>query len=308
MKRILLLAFNNENDDNCLLKAIDNNKQIDAVSALRQQDSLFIKGLRRLSFKYNIGIGFWLGKWKYNINQYDLCICIASKYSTNILKWISKKNEDVRLINYYWDKIEVLKYPIKKDLMYESWSFDKENSIEYDMYFNPQFYADDLKLPNQKIKYDISFVAADRGGEWKERTKLVKDIHSQLIDTHLNLFFYYVCSDTFNRTDYMYDKKMSETNFLKVVSSSKAILDIVDPQHSWNTLRPLLALTNGKKLITNNSGVKKEKYYNKENIFIIGEEDIRKIGEFISSPFVPLSEEVKKYYEVSSWMNRFLNH
>lgn len=305
-RKILLISFDTEDNDNCLMKAIDDNFQIDVVCAFKKIHIIF-RIFRRLSFFLNIGVGFWLENWKYSLHKYDLCICIASKYSENILKWIHKKNSRLRLINYFWDKVEVLKYPIKSGLLYENWSFDEENALEYGMRFNPQFYADNLKLPSETIKYDISFVAADREGEWRERTVLVKKIYNQLENKNLRLFFYYVCTDKTNRTSYMYDKRISEMDFLKSISSSIAVLDIVDPEHSWNTLRPLLALTNGKKLITNNKNVKKEKYYLEDDIFIIGEDDVSKIAEFIHKPFVPLNKEIKEYYEVKSWINRFIN-
>ena len=86
------------------------------------------------------------------------------------------------------------------------------------------------------------------------------------------------------------------------------VVDIVEKEIQWQTLRPLLALTNKKKLITNNVGIRNEKYYSPDNIFILGEDDSEKLKDFVNSDFVSIDPNDLNYYNASSWLSRFYSN
>ena len=89
------------------------------------------------------------------------------------------------------------------------------------------------------------------------------------------------------------------------MAQGRVILDVVEQGAEWMTLRPLLALSNHKKVITNNHYIKKEKYYSRDNIFILGEDSDRTLKEFITSPFKEINESTLAYYSCREWVKRF---
>lgn len=58
--KVLLLASYSMKNENCLMEAIDKSENIDFNCALLDH-SLVFRTLRRICFKFNLGIGIWLG-------------------------------------------------------------------------------------------------------------------------------------------------------------------------------------------------------------------------------------------------------
>lgn len=306
-KRILLLSYNNDNDKNHLMDAVNESQSVEARCVFPFVN-LFLRIIRKIMITYKIpGMGIWLGKWKKHLEEYPMIIVIASQYTPTILHWIHKKYPKIRLINYYWDKIEIARYPIEYSSHFENWSFDKMDSQKYGFRYNPQYYSSKLKLQDERVEYDISFVGADRGGMWTSRTELVNKYYNELKNTDLKLFFYYVSCDEKGCREITHEKKLSETEYLRIVAKSKAVFDIVEPGKEWMTLRPLLALTNGKKVITNYVQIINEAFYISDNIFIIAEDrlDIDRLKNFMEKPFVELKSNILELYEVETWAHRF---
>ena len=89
------------------------------------------------------------------------------------------------------------------------------------------------------------------------------------------------------------------------IARSKAILEIVREGQSGATIRLMEALFFGKKLVTNNNLVKKEEFYNKENIFLLGDRPLEELKEFLNGEFVPFAPELLNKYDVKQWMQNF---
>ena len=71
------------------------------------------------------------------------------------------------------------------------------------------------------------------------------------------------------------------------------------------TLRALESLFWEKKLITNNELIKNEKFYNKNNIFIIGIDDENEIEMFLKKPYDKSSNKYKSEYDIDAWYENF---
>jgi hypothetical protein len=106
----------------------------------------------------------------------------------------------------------------------------------------------------------------------------------------------------------IFDKKLSYRNTLSLISQSKSILEIVQENQSGLTLRSMEALFFNKKLLTNNASIKNYDLYSKENIFIIGEDDINRISEFVNTPFKILDKDILEQYDFKEWLKRIINN
>ena len=60
-----------------------------------------------------------------------------------------------------------------------------------------------------------------------------------------------------------------------------------------------------KKLLTTNSAVKDEEFYNENNVFIIDEE-MEDIDRFLKLPFED-TKELKKKHDIDAWIMNFMN-
>ena len=115
-------------------------------------------------------------------------------------------------------------------------------------------------------------------------------------------------------------KKGEESSLIKVTkevlslekvmekySESKVILEYVKVENEGcSTLRALDCLGLKKKLITNNKEIINEDYYNKNNIFIIDENNIDIPIEFINSPYEELPKELVEKYYIDNWLDELL--
>ena len=60
-----------------------------------------------------------------------------------------------------------------------------------------------------------------------------------------------------------------------------------------------------RKLITNKTDIKNYDFYNHDNIFILGEDNINEIKEFINKPYKKIDQDIIDYYDFDQWLNRF---
>lgn len=120
-----------------------------------------------------------------------------------------------------------------------------------------------------------------------------------------NIYFYYVSNDIDRHYKHLH--RISEKEYHSIVGKSKTVLEIVQPGQEWMTLRPLLALSNEIKVITNNRLIENERFYSPDNIFIFGKDSIDRLENFINSEFKAIDSLNLKYYECQQWVKRFLN-
>lgn len=307
-KPVLLLSYNNADAENILMDAVNKSERVETRCTLKSH-GILLRGIRRFMLDRGMpGAEIWLGDWRKRIHEYEVIVLTAARYTPGILHWIHKKNPQVRLINYYWDKVEISGYPIKESKEFENWSFDREDCKRYGFQYNPQYYSKHLSLPRGNEKYDVSFVGADREGTWPERADVVNKTYKLLKEHGFYTFFYFVTDNSKVEKEIIHKNRLSEKEFLKVTGSSKAVVDLVQPGKEWMTLRPFLALANGRKLITNYTGIQQYGFYDRNNIFILGMDTMERLKEFMETPFSVGKDGELKKYEVDVWAERFLEY
>jgi hypothetical protein len=77
---------------------------------------------------------------------------------------------------------------------------------------------------------------------------------------------------------------------------SKALLDLVQENQNGLTWRPIEAMYYRKKLITNYENIRQYDFYRKENIFILGKDDLSTLNLFINSEYADLPVEIVNRY------------
>lgn len=246
----------------------------------------------RIFRKLNILNLFFYNSWKNEIQQYDIVILGENGYSKNISKYIRKKNKKCKIVMYFWNNInEVYEKHLQDKNIDEFWTFDKNDAKKYNMKYNPQFYTKDIKLETNSQEFDILFL-----GRAKNRKNEIIALKNKLEQQNLKCKFIIIEDEK----DYIEYEK-----YLDLISKSKCILDYNEKGQVGLTLRPMEALFLNKKLITNNSDIENYDFYNPKNIFILGENKMEKISQFIDIPNEKIDENIINNYDFNSWVEKF---
>ena len=253
--------------------------------------------LFRFFKKFNLQlIKLFFGNWKNDIKKYSTFILFDSGCSNYIINRIKKYNKNAKIIFWYWNGLEEYNN-ILFDSKYidEFWTYNRFDADKYHLKFNPQFYFKENKINKKSnITEDIIFL-----GRNKDRKNELLSLKDCLEKNKLKCNFHIVE----NMKDFL-----SYHDYLKMIEKSKCILDFNYYLPGGLTLRPLEAMFFEKKLITNNKDIVNYSFYDKDNIFIIGEDDINNIYEFINKPYKKINDEIKNYYTFNEWLNRILNN
>lgn len=254
--------------------------------------NFFSKAIRKLGF-YPF---FLYDDWYIRI-QKNNTIILFSTIPTEVIRFVQKKYPEHKIILWYWN-------PIKPDSQIsdfispnlEVWTFDKSDSEKYNLKPNTQFYFDTIRLAQKpELIYDVIFVGLDKG-----RREQIVQFQNDLLLLNLKPCFYIVTLHSKNE-----QKPVLYSDYLGLIASSRAILDLVQPGQHGLTLRPLEALFFKKKLITNNIAVRSEAFYHKDNIFILGVDDMNTLPVFLNSPLKSIDESILHSFDVKYWLQRF---
>jgi hypothetical protein len=262
-------------------------------------------------FKAN---GFWgdilrklapalvFGDWKNQVKDYDLFIIAASKYGLEIAKYIRARS-DKKIIHWYWNPVDTDVNPEQiKGYGCEFYSFDQADCLRYGMNYIYPYYFATIQLPQNKITYDIYFVGADKG-RLEQLLQLKKDFESQGLSIEYHITQKLKSQNTPN---YAYREEIPYPQVLEGISKCRAILDYVQAGQTGLTQRPLEALFHKKKLITNDININRHDFYNHNNIFILGKDDINSLQEFLDAPYEDVNQKIIDKYDFGSWMEQIM--
>lgn len=138
-------------------------------------------------------------------------------------------------------------------------------------------------------KYDVFFVGADKG-----RGEYLMELQKQMQELGLKTKFIITADGRFAKRKPYYSRRISYEKVIEYDNESRAILNVTMPGQVGATMRDYESVYNQVKLITTNPHIKNFDIYKEENVFILGERDLAELPAFLSTPFVPLDEEILK--------------
>lgn len=224
---------------------------------------------------------------------------------TEFLNWMMKNNPQKRIILWLWNTVDEVKKNLRLDCIpkeIEIWSYSEHDCKKYGFNYNTTFFWDRKKKMESEIAQDLYFIGKDKG-----RLSKVRDIDSICRKQKINFTYHVTKTHKYSLPRKEYKSNISYSEVQKNIAVSKAILDVQVSKTAGPSLRALEAVFYNKKLVTDDSNVKTFRFYNKQNIFIIGEESLENLNEFLNAPIVPVKEEDIEYYNVKNWLSRFLH-
>ena len=220
MENILLLCGKN----NILFDFNKTNKNV-------IMDDLYIKNKL---FKFGIHIPiisrFFLGKWKNNLKGFDTIIFFDSILTKETLNEIIKLKFNGRKILFF--RNQVLKRNIKWNFKkiskkgIEIWSYNIDDCQKYGFKYNNETLSYEMITSlneESDIKHDLVFI-----GENKGREDLLIKVENYCIQHNIDYYFYVLYSSKLKKNMCIDNKYMRYSDYVKLISNSKAILDIVE--------------------------------------------------------------------------------
>lgn len=284
--------------------------------SMRGNDNFFCRAFRSIFMKYDMKSQVFLyGRWnKENLNKYENILIFHDKYSYPIIRVLQNKLKYTGMIYlYYMDPMETdgakdcNTICVKPNEHFQIYSFEKKDCEKYGYQYNSLFFfKEDAKIVDEYWT-DVFFIGTDKG-RLKDILYSQKILHEAGIHTYMHVCMYGNKPSGYGREiHYSYKPKIPYDELMEKLYHTRCVLDIVPEGQKEITLRVYEALFCHKKVITNNVNIKKYGFYNSRNIFVIGEDAIDDIRDFVYSNFdsSEIDEEIENM-DFERWIRRFL--
>lgn len=260
---------------------------------------------------------FWernLSKMKCN---YDYIFIIkGNKIPIVILDKMKDRYKDSPFIQYHWDDIDIKSNEnIKSTFKY----FDRiltYNILDADRYgfiLRPFFYIyRENKLINKNI--DILWVASynTTRDEFLDKFLYMNDWSGRKLKMHyyINPLIYFQEKlsgrkmEMLSRYSFL---KLDYYNMIKLLSKSKACIDIPYAPQQGLTTRAFESMSLQTKVITSNKNIMRYDFYCPENNNVIDLNNPIIDKEWLDEPYKKLDEAILSKYCISSWINDIFN-
>lgn len=284
---------------------------------------VFIKKIGNDRFKKKNPNGIYIskgifGSWILQLWKYDKIIVFDSSYTSmmdDIIARFVKKKEN-KAYFYYWNKmnldsklaIEQMEN-ISKD--FEIYSYNKNDCEQYKLKYNSTL-AYPINQGNEEESIDVRYDVIWGGAVIPDRCRQLDEVLNEFNKYNIS---YYIDA----KVDSKYKNcEMSAKNYeiktqgleyeqyISLVKKSRAILNLDKYPQMGLSVRAIEALFYHKKYITDNPDVKDEPFYNGHNVFVLGEDSIEMLPQFIKEPYLEYDENIVNYYSIEEWVKRFV--
>jgi len=254
--------------------------------------NVFLRAIRRVWLKYDLPYKtIWFGSWYHHLDLYDTLIINMNRLTRYTIETVSRKYPKMRIIGWYWNTIDETNKPICFADNVEYWSFDENDCKKYGFYQNIQYYSCIEDKGNVTKDTDVYFVGRAKDREEEILSfKRIADQYGLKQEMHIV---------------HEGGELIPYSEVRKSLRRSLAVLEINKENQVGFTLRVMESLFYGIKLITNNRSIRDSEVYNENNIFIIGEDDDKKLVDFIHSPYDHQTDALRDRYSLQQWFNNF---
>ncbi|MBN1183548.1 MAG: hypothetical protein JXB49_14760 [Bacteroidales bacterium] len=274
--------------------------------------NLMYSFLRRISYRHFLNYNIKHGKKILKATrkkEYDYVFVIqGQQLSTDFFTELRLQLPQALFINYHWDAVRITEFGNSLldviPFFDKAYSFDRDDCEKYmNLNYLPLFYSNRIRIKSEKT-YDLAFVGSIT---LLNRYLHIKQIERKCIEAKISFkYFLYVSPRDYirffingNRMNNVSIRRLSSEGVKSLYNSAKVVLDIPNQVQSGLTIRTIEALADGTKLITNNANIKKESFYNENNIQIIDLDNLMLDKEFIYRDVEPLD---MSSYHIHQWV------
>lgn len=245
---------------------------------------------------------------KKQVSQFDYALIIRPDlFSNDLISYLKSKSNI--LCGYQWDGLD--RFPAvydKIDFFDRFFVFDKSDlSKNLNLLPITNFYFDDIESRENTV--DVYFL----GSYMKNRIDPLVNLSKKLSDLNLSLSINLSVksSEKFEKFNSgmitLIDRPISFKTNLINASQSRIIIDFANGIHNGISMRAFESIGFQKKLITNNILIKECDFYNPNNIFVIENDNLDGIDQFIRNSYKKLDDEIYEKYSFTNWIKYVFN-
>lgn len=208
------------------------------------------------------------------------------------------RKSSVQLTCFLFDGIENFKNQKKTITYFDSiYSYDKRDVEKFNFQFLTNYIYDDKISQNTIINKAFSISSFDK------RFPLLEKLANYLTVNQVPFRFIVKKNKLLNHNTIEITKKYFPINDVKkIISSSLVMVDLQKNNQFGLSFRVFEALGYRKKLITNNQDIITYDFYNKNNIFVINNENIEIPIDFFESAYEDINPLILNKYKLENWI------
>lgn len=212
---------------------------------------------------------------------------------------ICLRENSIEMSCYLFDGIENFK--AQKDLMHffdTIYSYDRNDVERYKFKFLTNFIFDD-EIENSELIQKVFNISS-----FDKRFFFLEKLADYLKKNEIS--FRFIVKK--NKKDKHYcnieiiDKYLGLQEVKKIIAQSKVLIDIQKKNQCGLSFRVFESLGYNKKLITNNPDIINYDFYNKNNIYVISENDLTVPKEFFETEYSKVDSEILDKYKLDNWI------
>lgn len=192
-------------------------------------------------------------------------------------------------------------YEFAKSHNYIVTTYNLHYAQKYNMIYHQQCWNKDLFQPNNcENQYDLFFLA-----NVKNRYETIMKVLTYVKESGFKVYDHVYSPNSEPGTTSSY---MDYSQAVEIMRHSATILDLVADDNYGLTFRPLEAMFLHKKLITNYTDIISYDFYegNKENIYVIMDEKITGMIDFLRKPYIETSYDLSRY-DIEYWLTSYID-
>ena len=239
-------------------------------------------------------------------NYYDYILVIKGDVvPLSFLDYLKEKYIDAQFIMYHWDDIDLFPSIVGKFKYFDRiLSYNIFDCEKYNLILRPIFYVP-MQGVNKTKSVDVSIV----GSYNTVRGRFIRKFKE--LNPDVDLYSHYYINPLIflkerlgwsTRKEYKFHK-LSYVDMMKLVSRSKACLDVPHSRQQGLTTRSIEALPYQTKIITTNPNIKLYDYYSSHNHLIVDIDNPVVSKDWIEAPYEKVDEDIVLNYSIDYWVN-----
>ncbi|UYO48379.1 hypothetical protein KQX64_20950 [Rhodopseudomonas palustris] len=236
--------------------------------------------------------------------------------SRPVLSFLRSRFPQARIGLFLWDAVTNTRNSRRiapfADYVY---TFDPDDARQYGWHYRPLFAKRDDGMAYQQSKYDWSFV----GTIHSDRARVIRRFRAAVSPARRGFVFGYVPSRLLYLMHLVRDPRiaweapgaislapMPSAAATRVISSSRAVLDIEHPTQIGLTMRSIETLLSGRKLITTNRTMLDSPLYHPSRVCVIDRANPIVPDRFFDDVFETIPDEVAHAHSLAGWADEVL--
>ena len=234
---------------------------------------------------------------------------------------LRRQNPKAIFLSYQWDSVRKTVYgnTILDIVPFfdKVYSFDRKDCETYEnLHYLPLFYTEkyeQLRKDSSSIPQDIELLFIGSLARYR-RYQYIKEIERLCSAQRIRFVHYLHVTKRFylksllrgHKLSKVHFKSLSQKEIVEYYKRSKVIIDLPQQVQTGLSMRVFEVLGAGKKLITANSSIVREPFYDEENISIIDPNNLSLDIDFIKSANTNWNSKLKDY-SISSWVKNIFS-